>query len=375
MKVSFLCENVNKKISIVNHAVSSRSQLPVLLNFLFKAEKGKFTISATDLEIGIEAVIPASIEEEGSITVPAKTFYDLLSSIDKGKVVLKTEGSNLLFEGNKIKTVFQTIRADEFPKIYEEKGGEIGVFTNEVLEKEIPEVVFSASQDSGRPALSGVLFGKTKNLPAGRQGKKGGFYMVATDGYRLSFKKDTGGEENEEKFLMPSRILRELALLKDGGSVSVRVSSKSNQIIFEQEDVIMVGRLIEAEFPNYQKIIPQDYSTKVIVDKKDFQSAVKTSAVFARETANIIKLSIQKNKIIVSASAPSVGETTIEVDAVVEGEENEIAFNVRYVLEFLSNTDGEKIIFEMTGPLNSGVFKIEGEPNYLHIIMPIRVQG
>ena len=199
--------------------------------------------------------------------------------------------------------------------------------------------------------------------------------MVATDGYRLSFKKDTGGEENEEKFLMPSRILRELALLKDGGSVSVRVSSKSNQIIFEQEDVIMVGRLIEAEFPNYQKIIPQDYSTKVIVDKKDFQSAVKTSAVFARETANIIKLSIQKNKIIVSASAPSVGETTIEVDAVVEGEENEIAFNVRYVLEFLSNTDGEKIIFEMTGPLNSGVFKIEGEPNYLHIIMPIRVQG
>lgn len=368
MKVSFLCENVNKKISIVNHAVSGRSQLPVLLNFLFKAEKGKFSISATDLEIGIEAIIPASIEEEGSITVPAKTFYDLLSSIDKGKVVLRTEGSNLLFEGNKIKTVFQTIKSDEFPKIYEEKGEEIGVFTNEVLEKEIPEVVFSASQDSGRPALSGVLFGKTKN-------KKGGFYMVATDGYRLSFKKNSGGDDDGEKYLIPARVLRELALLKDGGNVSVRVSPKSNQVIFEQEDVIMVGRLIEAEFPNYQKIIPQDYSTKVIVDRKDFQSAVKTCAVFARETANIIKLSIQKNKIVVSASAPSVGETTTEVDASVEGEENEIAFNVRYVLEFLSNTDGEKIIFEMTGPLNSGVFKIEGEPSFLHIIMPIRVQN
>ena len=137
----------------------------------------------------------------------------------------------------------------------------------------------------------------------------------------------------------------------------------------------MVGRLIEAEFPNYQKIIPADHSTRVTLDRKDFLSAVKTCAVFARETANIIKLSIQKNKIVVSASAPSVGETTIEVDAVIEGEENEIAFNVRYVLEFLSNTDGEKIIFEMTGPLNSGVFKIEGEPNYLHIIMPIRVQN
>ncbi|MEK7573670.1 MAG: DNA polymerase III subunit beta [Patescibacteria group bacterium] len=375
MKVSFLCENVNKKISIVNHAVSSRSQLPILLNFLFKAEKGKFTISATDLEIGIEAIIPASIEEEGSITVPAKTFYDLLSSIDKGKVILKTEENNLIFEGNKIRTIFQTIKADEFPKIYEEKGDEIGVFTKEVLEKEIPGVVFSASQDSGRPALSGVLFGRTKNLPAGRQGKKGEFYMVATDGYRLSLKKGGVGDGDEDKILVPSRILRELAQLKDGGSVSVRVSPKSNQIIFEQEDIVLVGRLIEAEFPNYQKIIPQDYSTKAVIDRKDFLSAVKTCAVFARETANIIKLSIQKNKVVVSASAPSVGETTIEVDAVMEGEENEIAFNVRYVLEFLSNTDGEKIIFEMSGPLNSGVFKIEGEPNYLHIIMPIRVQG
>ncbi|MEK7559032.1 MAG: DNA polymerase III subunit beta [Patescibacteria group bacterium] len=368
MKVSFLCENVNKKISIVNHAVSSRSQLPILLNFLFKAEKGKFTISATDLEIGIEAEVPASIEEEGSVTVPAKTFYDLLSSVDKGKIVLKTEENNLIFEGDKIRTIFQTIKADEFPKIYEEKGEEIGIFTKEVLEKEIPEVVFSASQDTGRPALSGVLFGRGKS-------RKGDFYMVATDGYRLSFKKGGVGDGDEDKILVPSRILRELAMLKDGGDVSVRVSPKSNQIIFEQEDVIMVGRLIEAEFPNYQKIIPQDYSTKAVIDRKDFLSAVKTCAVFARETANIIKLSIGKNKIVVSASAPSVGETTIDVDATMEGEENEIAFNVRYVLEFLSNTDGEKIIFEMSGPLNSGVFKIEGEPNYLHIIMPIRIQG
>lgn len=367
MKVSFLCENVNKKLSTVSHAVSSRSQLPVLLNFLLKAEKGKLSISATDLEIGIEAIIPANIEEDGVMTVPAKTFYDLISNIEKGKVVIKTDAESLFFEGEKIKTTFQTIKADEFPKLYEEKGDMIGVLTQKTLQEDIARVVFSASQDTGRPALSGVLLGKSKD-------GKGGFYMVATDGYRLSLKKD-GEADDAGRLLIPARVIRELVALKDGGNISVYVSSKNNQVCFEQKDILVVGRLIEAEFPNYQKIIPQDYSTKITVDRKEFLSAVKTCAIFARETANIIKFTIEKNKISVSASAPSVGETVVDVDAKVEGEENEIAFNARYVLEFLSNTAGERINFEMTGPLNSGAFKVEGDSSYLHIIMPIRVQS
>src|SRR3989344_332062 len=369
MRVSFLCENVNKKIAIVNHAVSSRSQLPILLNFLFKAEKGKLTISATDLEIGTEAVLPANIEEEGQTTVPAKTFLDLLSNINKGKVLLYTEGSGLHFKTDKINTIFQTIEAGEFPKLYEGKGNRIGVLTGDVLGRDLPSVVFSASQDAGRPALSGVLIGKQKD------GK--GFFMVATDGYRLSLKKNktSDSESTDGKFLIPARIIRELTLLREDGDVSIFISPKSNQVVFEQGDMVVVGRLIEAEFPNYQKIIPQDFSTKVIVDREELLSAVKTCSVFARETANIIKFSLEKKGLVVSANAPSVGETAVSVDASLEGEENEIAFNCRYVLDFLTNAQGEKIVFEMSCPLNPGVFKIEGDPSYLHIIMPIRVQS
>lgn len=366
MKVSFLSENVNKKLSLVNHAVSGRSQLPVLLNFLLKASKGKFKIIATDLEIGIEVTIPANIEEEGETTVPAKIFYELLSNINKGKIDLYTKEESLYFETDKVKTVFQTIKADEFPKIYEEKGEKIGVFTKEEIENELPGMVFSTSVDSGKPALSGILMGKTKTK---------GFYMVSADGFRLSMRKNSDDGENEdEKILVPARIIRELISLKEGEGVSIYVSSKSNQVLLEQEDTIISGRLIEAEFPSYKKIIPQDYSAKITIDKNEFLSAVKTCSIFARETANIIKLSLKKNKIVVSASAPSLGETAIDVDAVLAGEENEIAFNGRYILEFLSNTVGEKVILEMTGPLNPGVFKIEGDPSYLHIIMPIRVQ-
>lgn len=367
MKISLLCENVNKKISLVNHAVSTRSQLPVLLNFLLKAEKGRFIISATDLEIGIEVEIPAGIEEDGAITIPAKLFYELVTGVGKGKATLYTEGETLHLDTEKTKTTFQTIKADEFPSIYEEKGELIGSLGREEIEKNIPGIVFSASLDTGRPALSGVLMGKDKNKS---------FFMVATDGYRLSIRKETSlDEEDGDKYLIPARIIKELALLRDEGDVSIYISQKSNQVLMEQGGTVLAGRLIEAEFPNYQKIIPDDYSSKIVIDKEEFLSAVKTCSIFARETANIIKFSLEKKKLVISSSAPSAGETTVDVEAVFEGEENEIAFNARYILDFLANTGGEKVVIEMTGPLNPGAFKIEGDPDFLHIIMPIRVQS
>ncbi|OGH35783.1 MAG: DNA polymerase III subunit beta [Candidatus Levybacteria bacterium RIFCSPLOWO2_01_FULL_38_13] len=369
MKASFLCENVDKKLSFVNHAVSQRSQLPILLNFHIQAKKGNLIIKATDLEIGIQVSIPANVEQEGEATVPARAFYDLLSNVQKGIIFLATKDNNLIFGTDKIKTVFQTTPAGEFPKIYEEKGGKIATIPEETIEKEFSSVVFAASPDPGRPALSGVLIKKIS-------GGKEGFLMVATDGFRLSFRgTQNKNTESDGGFVVPARIIKELSFMKDNKDVGVYVSKKGNQILFEQEGSILVGRLIEAKFPNYQKIIPQDFSTRAEFDKTEFQSAVKTCAVFAREAANIIKLSILKNKIKVWASAPSLGETEIDVDAEVLGEENEIAFNARYLLEFLSNIEGEVMVFEMAGPLNPGVFKLKDDPSFLHIIMPIRLQA
>lgn len=372
MRVSFLSENINKKISFVNHAVSNRSVLPILLNLLLSVRKGKFFISATDLEIGIEVNVPANIEEDGEITVPAKTFYELLGNVSKGKVVLYTKNNNLFFEADKIKTVFQTISPEEFPKIYDDKGDKIASLDNKTLVDDLPKVVLAAAQDAGRPALSGVLMKKEE--------KGGGFLMVATDGYRLSLKKGSGGKSAEKKdqsqLLVPARLIRELVSVKDWvQKVDVYSSAGNNQIIFFLEDAILAGRLIEAEFPNYEKIIPSDFSTRVTTDREEFQKAVKTCSIFARESAGIVKLSLEKGKIVVSASAPSLGETAVDVEAVIEGEENEIAFNGRYLLEFLGSVSSEKIIFEMTGPLSPGVFKLDDDKDFLHIIMPIRIQG
>ncbi|MBF8250158.1 MAG: Beta sliding clamp [Candidatus Levybacteria bacterium] len=377
MKVSLISENLQKKILFVNHAISTRGQLPILLNFLLEAGEGKLTISATDLEIGITVEVPAKTEEEGRLTVPAKTFLELVGTISSGKITLETTDEGLVLTGEKEKTVFQTTPADEFPKLYEDKGKQTLILKKETLEKDFSKVVFAASPDSERPALSGVLIKEEKD----------GFLLVATDGYRLSLKKKAlqntkknppaGGTGEEVSMLVPARVIRELIQMEkdeDAGDVVVYASKEKNQIIFFQNDTILVGRLIEAEFPNYEKIIPADFSTKTIFEKDSLQRAIKAGYVFARQTAGIIKLTIEKNKILVSANAPSVGKNLIEVEAKTTGEENEIAFNARYLLDFLSNSTSELISFEMNGPLNPGVFREIDDPSFMHLVMPIRVQ-
>jgi DNA polymerase-3 subunit beta len=369
MKATFLTENLQKCLSFVNHAVSSSNQLEILSAFLITTEKGRLVIKATDLEIGITSSIPANIEEDGAVCIPAKTFFDLINNISEEKISIETEKQTLHIKGKKIKMAFQTLPHEDFPNLYEDKGEEIAVLKKETVLEDFSKVAFAASQDSGRPALSGVLIKKQKS----------GFLMVATDGYRLSLKNNviikTKGKDEAIELLLSARVIRELASVKQDEDISIFVSGKNNQAIFIQGETILVGRLIEAEYPNYEKIIPTDLGTKAEFDKNEMQKAIKMCSVFARETANIVKVSVKKDKIVVSANTPSAGENEVEVDAKVTGEENEIAFNARYLLDLFSNINEENMSFEMAGPLNPGVFKITGDNSFLHLIMPIRVQG
>jgi DNA polymerase III subunit beta len=368
MKITFLSDNLQGKISFLNHAVSSRGQLPILSNFLLQAKNGKLTISATDLEIGISSSIPVNIEEEGEITIPAKNFSDLLTNIVNQKITLTQNKDTLNLTGEKIKASFQTMPAEDFPKLYEEKGDEVIKIKKTLIEESLLRTIFSAAIDSSRPALSGMLLDKDNNEAI----------LVATDGYRLSLQKNVfkATEGLEKPLVIPARIIKELLSIKeDSDEIKVYVSEKSSQILFTQNETTLVGRLIDAEYPNYGKIIPDDFTTKVEIERAALQNAIKICSVFARETANIIKFTIEKNKMIVSANSPSVGEDAVEVDAKTTGEENEIAFNAKYLLDVLSFVNKEILVFEMNGPLNPGVFKIKGDDSYLHLIMPIRVQA
>lgn len=369
MKVQLLTPNIQSKLSFLNKAISPKSQLPVLQNILIEAKEDKIRLSSTDLEIGIEAYCPAKVEEEGETTVPARLFTELINSLTDEVLSLTSEDNTLELQTKRTKSTFQTISADEFPKLYEEKGELLARLSGKDIKKEFSSVIFAASSDTTRPALSGVLVRKEVE----------GFLLVATDGYRLSlrhYKTSENKASESASFIIPARVFRELLSFKDESrDIAMFVSQSNNQVIFEQDDTILVGRLIEAEFPRFEKIIPSDFSVNVTFDREELLKAVKICSVFARDSANIIKLSLSSDHIMVASGSSAIGENTVKVDAKLTGEENEIAFNARYLLDVLSNVEEKDLSFDMIGPLNPGVFKVQGDESYLHMIMPIRVQG
>ena len=366
MRVAFLSENLKEHLPFLNQAVSQRSTLPILVNFLIEAKRGKVIFSATDLEIGAAVEIAASIEEEGAITAPAKTLSDLFSSLPDEKITLEAKNGQLNVSSKRAKATLSTTPPEEFPKLYEEKGEEAATLTREVIERELRSVVFAASQDLSRPVFSGVLI----------KPEKDGLLLVATDAHRLSRRLAGSLKTKKGALLNPiivsGRAIKALLSGKGNEEVGVYVSNKNNQVVFVSGERTLVGRLLEGEFPNFEKIIPQDFSVRSEFDRSEMEEALKISSIFARDGANIVKFSIGKDKITVSSSG-ELGEDRVEVEAKSSGEENEIAFNGRYVLDFLSNIDSERVTFEMSGPLNPGVFKIQ-DPSYLHLIMPIRVK-
>jgi DNA polymerase III subunit beta len=369
MKLTVLTTLLQEKLSFINHAVSQKSQIPILLNILLVAEEGVLKLKSTDLEIGIESKVSVKIEKEGSITVPAKTFIELVNTISEENIDLETEGEKLLVKSKKTKSVFQTTESSEFPILYKEKGIKVADLDAEELRKDLGTLVFASAVDTTRPALSGIMV----------KSEEQGLLLVATDGYRLSLKRhstETSKHKQTEPYIVPARVFRELTAIKEGSDeVEVYISKENSQIIFIQGDTVLVGRLIEGNFPNYDKIIPSDYSTQVYFERTEFLKAVKICSIFARDSANIIKLSFEKNKMTISSQSPQVGENTVTIESLLKGEENEIAFNARYLQDILSSAVDEEMVFEMTGPLNPGVFKIKDNQSFLHLIMPVRVQG
>ncbi len=370
MKLEIKTDSLQKKLPFLTHAISSRSQLPILLNILIEAKGGKLTLSATDLEIGIQTTLDAAIEEEGVVTVPAKLFLELIAALSAPSITIITAENSLVIQTKKTKNVLPTIPADEFPMLYENKGKKAAVVSKETLQKDFAKVFFAASIDSGRPALSGIYLKKEEE----------GILLVATDGYRLSLKhyvtqKDVD-LDSEKPLIIPARVFKEAAAIReDDEEIEVFVSVEKNQIAFTQGETTLIGRLIDAQFPPYERIIPTETATTTVFDREELLKAVKICAIFARDSANIIKLALQKDKIIVSTNASTAAENTVAVEATLSGEENEIAFNAKYLLDVLSIIDKNEMLFEMTGPLNPGVFKIVGDSSFLHLIMPIRVQG
>lgn len=366
MIIQVLQENLLKGLIRTGRTVSSRPQLPILQNVLLVAENGQLRISTTNLETTESVFIGAKIEEDGTACVSSRTFSEFVSSLPQEtvKISVKEGGLHVLCLG--FSAVLPTSASGDFPPVpvLSEKGAAIG---KEDFIQAIRSVLFAAATDEGRPLLTGIKVIK----------KKKETLFVATDGYRLSVKTMPMDIGVESDVVVPASALGEVVKIaqeEKGEKKIILALTKDNQMGFIVRDTQVITRLIDGEYPNFEKIIPTSHTTHVRADTAEFIRAVRSAAVFARDNANIVRLAVSKEGITVSANTPQVGENIVKIEAETDGEGGEIAFNCRFLTEFFSNFLEEEFIFEMTGSLNPGVFRPVKDKSFFYIVMPVRVQ-
>jgi DNA polymerase III subunit beta len=365
MKISVLQQDLLPALSAAARSVGVRAALPVLGNVLLSVEDQKLKIAATNLEIGVIKFIPVKVDGTGDITVPAKTLLDIISGLGPTSVELESVGNNLTIRSAKFKATINGIPSSEFPVIPLPEGDGISL-PKEVI-SEIHSIVFASAADEGRPILTGIL----------TEVSAGFLNLVATDGFRLAHKQVKLSDERQEfKSLIPRRTFEEVAriILEDeADNIEIRSSKDKNQIIFKVGQTIVSSRLIEGQFPSWQKIIPTNTTTRVIVDRGVFLQATKLASVFARNEANIVTCKIMKDGLTLSSEAKELGSQENEVEATIEGDELSIAFNAKFLLEAISNAPGTQLIIEFSGPLSPALIKPVGMEGLEYIVMPVRI--
>lgn len=375
MKVTVLQENLARGLSTVSRAVSPRSTLPVLGNVLIATDGGRLRLSATNLELGITCWIGAKIEEEGSTTVPARTFADLVNTLSDSQVNLSLDASQTLhIRAGASNNDIKCIDAQEFPPM------PVPDFENAIqinvtdFKEMIHQVAFAASTDEARPVLMGVLMNVEKDQAT----------LAAADGFRLSVRKAQLSSPVPAPIsaIIPARALSELARIAGDGDQMVQMvlPKGRGQVVFRVKDAELVSQLIDGTFPDYQQIIPRSYKSRTILSTASLLKACKQAEIFAREGSNVARLNIKApngeltpSEVEISAASEETGKNETIVEATVDGQGLLIAFNVKFLREVLEVIKTPNVALETSAPNAPGMVKPVGDDNFLHVIMPMHL--
>jgi DNA polymerase-3 subunit beta len=374
MKLTVSQAQLAHGLGIVSRAVSPRSTLPVLNNILIATDEGRLRISATNLELGITCWIGAQIEEEGSVTIPARIFNDLVSTLpgDKVNLTLTTRTQSLNIHCGTSNFDIKGIDANEFPPMPTPdlaSGVELNVSD---FKEMIQQVSFAASTDEARPVLQGVLMEINENQLS----------LAATDGFRISMRtaQISSSVAHPVKVIIPARSLSELARIAINGSetVTMVVPPDRGQAIFHLKDAELVTQLIEGTFPDYRAIVPPNFKTRMVISTAEFLKACRQAEIIAREGNYVIRLNMQPQEggpgaVEFSTQSEEMGSGEVVVDANIEGPELLIAFNVRYLSEVLEVVGTPNAVLETNQNNTPGMISPVGDESFKHVVMPMHL--
>lgn len=363
MKFTINQRDLSKHINISQKGISSRTTLQILDGILIEAMKDKLKLTATDLEISIETFVECTVHDQGSIVVNSRIFGDIIKKLPDAPINIEVNNNNINIkcENSEFNIIGNPgLDYPDLPPIEEVKD-----FTlpKDLFKNAIRQTAFATTQDETRPTLTGVLLEIENNEIS----------FVSLDGYRLALRKIPIKSDISLKIIIPGRSLNELNKILEDREEDITISSSTGQVMFNIGDTIVYSRLLEGQFFNYKDIMRQDHKTKVIVNRREFQSGLERASLLAKEEkANLVRLNVIDENVIIRSNS-EIGDVFEKISSSQEGENLNIAFNSRYILEGIKIMDAEEIELNFMGSLNPCIINGVDDESYTYLVLPVRL--
>ena len=368
---------VNKKdlmalLSKTQNIVEKRNTMPVLINVLLQVEKNQMTVFATDLEVSLTDNADVSVETPGKIAVNAKNLFDIVRELGEGEIQLETKSNNRL-QIKQNKSVFNIvgISPEEYPVFPTYKTNDFIKVNPDVLLEMIERTIYSVSNDETRYHLNGVYFEKNTD------GGKTKFRMVATDGHRLSlverFTADESANIINSGVIIPKKGLAEVKKIIDSSEGDIEMAIEGSQLIVKSESTILMVRLIEGKYPNYQQLIPQGLKKAATIDRDSLLSSIRRVSLLSNQKSKGVTIALTKDRMEISSNNPELGDAKEEIEVDYSGEDLKIGFNAKYILDILNSFSEDRLSLELDGQLSPGLIRPENDKNYTCVVMPMRI--
>ena len=363
---TYLLKNLNS----ISGVITSNPVVPILENVLFEIENGNLLITASDLQTSVLVELQVESKEDGSVAIPAKILIETLKNLPEQPVTFSIDDQNYNIEINSDNGRYKLAgeNSADFPKVPEVNDGYSSVLDSSVLHSAISNTIFSTSTDELRPAMTGVFFKLSSQSCS----------FVSTDGHRLVkyIRTDVKGDEVEHDMILPRKSLNLLkSILPTEKSSEIKLEFNAANAFFSYENVKMVCRLIDERYPDYENVIPGDNSNIITLDKSDILSSLKRISIYANKTTNQVRLKITGSEILISAEDLDFSnEANERISCEHDGDDIEIGFNAKFLIEMLSNLNSEKISFKLSEPNKAGLIvpgEISDEEDITMLVMPV----
>ena len=363
---TYLLKNLNS----ISGVITSNPVVPILENVLFEIENGNLLITASDLQTSVLVELQVESKEDGSVAIPAKILIETLKNLPEQPVTFSIDEQNYNIEINSDNGRYKLAgeNSADFPKVPEVNDGYSSVLDSSVLHSAISNTIFSTSTDELRPAMTGVFFKLSSQSCS----------FVSTDGHRLVkyIRTDVKGDEVEHDMILPRKSLNLLkSILPTEKSSEIKLEFNAANAFFSYENVKMVCRLIDERYPDYENVIPSDNSNIITLDKSDILSSLKRISIYANKTTNQVRLKISGSEILISAEDLDFSnEANERISCEHDGDDIEIGFNAKFLIEILSNLNSEKISFKLSEPNKAGLIvpgEISDEEDITMLVMPV----